>query len=612
MLQRYCNLKVNKSQARNFINFESSIMKRILKLVQGKLSPREFLIFSSILVGLTAGMAAVILKTFVHYIQVLITYDFQVSFKNYLYLIFPLIGLILTTWIIKRIFQGKLNRGTSNIIRSIVKKSGFLPKDQMYSHVVTSSVTVGFGGSAGLESPIVSTGTAIGSNYARTYHLIYKDRILLLACGASAGIAAAFNAPIAGVLFSLEVLMVDASISAFIPLIISAASGALLANIILGKSILLNFQLLEPFDYHNVPFYALLGILCGMISVYYSRMYMRLEHRLSKTKLTAYPKALRGGMLLMMLILVFPSLFGEGYESIKLLASDKPFEIYHRSILEPLLYHKGLILIFIALVIFFKVIAAVLTIGSGGNGGNFAPSLFVGAYLGYVFSKAVELTGFIKLPVTNFTLVGMAGILTGVFHAPLTGIFLIAEITGGYELMIPLMLVSALSYTVVRYFEPMSMDAKILAKKGEVVTTNRDATLLSGISMEQVIEREFVSLHPNMTMEEAMQILKKSNKNYFPVVTEINQLVGVLLLDNIREMMFEPETHKNILVSDMMSSPPFIVSDRTPVFEIMKKMDESNAWILPVHQNGDFIGFIHKNKLLNSYREQLLKVSARE
>lgn len=587
-------------------------MKRILKLLQSKLSPREFLIFSSILVGLSAGMAAVILKTAVHYIQLLITYDFRVSFSKYLYLIFPLIGLLLTAFFVKRLFHGKLHRGTSNIIRSIFKKSGFLPKDQMYSHIVTSSVTVGFGGSAGLESPIVSTGTAIGSNYAKTYRLIYKDRILLLACGASAGIAAAFNAPIAGVLFSLEVLMVDASISAFIPLIISAASGALLANIILGKSILLNFQLIEPFDYQNVPFYTLLGILCGIISVYYSRMYVFLEHRLQRTQWNAYARAIRGGMILMAIILVFPSLFGEGYESIKSLASDQPDELVRRSILEPLLQQQWLIVLFIVVVLLFKVIAAVVTIGSGGNGGNFAPSLFVGAYLGYAFSKSVSLTGMIKLPTTNFTLVGMAGILTGVFHAPLTGIFLIAEITNGYALMIPLMLVSALSYTVVKYFEPMSMDAKVLAKKGEIVTTSRDASLLSGISIEQIIEREHVELHPDITMEEAMERLKTSSKNYFPVLTEQRQLVGVLFLDNIRELLFQPESHKNILVRDMMMSPPAFITEHTSTFEIMKKMDESNAWILPVSQQDQFVGFVQKNAILNRYREQLLKVSARE
>lgn len=587
-------------------------MKNLIKILQSKLSPREFLIFSSILVGLSAGIAAVVLKTFVHYIHFIITYDFKVSFNNYLYLIFPLIGLILTTIIVQRVFKGKLGRGSANIIRSIVKKAGFLPKDQMYSHVVTSSLTVGFGGSAGLESPIVTTGASIGSNYAKTYHLIYKDRVLLLACGASAGIAAAFNAPIAGVLFSLEVLLVDVSISAFIPLIISAAFGALLANIILGSSILLNFNLPEAFSYYNVPFYMVLGILCGLISVYYSRMYDRIEERIKSSAHKPYFNAIRGGFILLAIILVFPSLFGEGYESIKDLANDKTFPLIHRSIFENWLSNEWLILLFVGIIMLLKVVAAAVTIGSGGNGGNFAPSLFVGAYLGYFFSKTFDMLGVGNLPIKSFTLVGMAGILTGVFHAPLTGIFLIAEITGGYQLMIPLMIVSALSYTVVRYFEPMSMDAKKLAKKGDVLTSNKDLTILSAIKLDNIMDRDFQVVNPDMNLGELVHVIQRSTKNSFPVLVNKNQLIGMIYLDNIREIMFDTTKYETLFVRDIMSAIPPIIHYQNSIHAVMKKFDESNRSILPVIHNDQFIGFIPKNKLLATYREQLLKTSPRE
>lgn len=586
-------------------------LKRFIKILQSKVSPREFLIIASILVGISAGLAAVVLKTFVHYIHELLTFNFNVSFQNYIYLIFPLIGLVLTTFIVNRFFNGKLGRGTANIIRSIVKKSGFLPKDQMYSHVITSSITVGFGGSAGLESPIVTTGSSIGSNFARTYHLIYKDRILLLACGAAAGIAAAFNAPIAGVLFALEVLLVDASISAFIPLIISAASGALLANIILGESILLNFDTLEKFNYYNVPYYAFLGILCGIISVYYSRMYTRIEHWIKPNKTKSYSRAVRGGLILLFLILVFPTLFGEGYESIKYLATDNFQAVANRSIFYDYFTAEWMLIAFIGLVMLFKVIAAAVTIGSGGNGGNFAPSLFVGAYLGYTFSKSIQILGITNLPITNFTLVGMAGILTGVFHAPLTGIFLIAEITSGYELMIPLMLVSALSYTVVKYFEPMSMDSKKLAQKGDVVTTSKDATILSSIQLDKIMEQDMIRLSPDQKLGEFIEILRNSKQTFFPVVLENQQLVGIIELNNVIESLFNQAKYDFVQMSDLMSSPKTWIQKDQNILEIMKQFEQTTTAVLPVIDQGKFIGFIHKNKLLEAYRDQLLRTTAR-
>lgn len=590
------------------------LIEKLIKWVRTQLNERQFLIFSSMMVGLTGGLAAVLLKSFVHLIHRFVTYDFQLPFNlnSYLYLAFPMIGIVLTTLIVKRVFNQKLGRGTANIIRSIVKKSGFLPRDQMYSHILTSAVTVGFGGSAGLESPIVTTGSAIGSNYAKTYQLIYKDRVLLLACGAAAGIAAAFNAPIAGVLFALEVLLVDVTISAFIPLLIAAATGALCSKIILGDGILLNFKLQESFNYYNVPFYALLGVFTGLISIYYSRVYQRVEKILDKTKDWTYRRAIRGGILLAIIIFFLPPLFGEGYESIKILSNDTPEKLLDTSVFHFMVDSNWFVLLFVGIIMFVKVIAAAVTINSGGNGGNFAPSLFVGAYVGYLFARLVNYTGLTHLPISNFTLVAMCGVLTGIFYAPMTGIFLIAEITGGYELMIPLMLVSAISYAVVKSIEPLSMDAKNLAKKGQVIRSNKDMTILSSLKTHRVIDTAFDVIHPSASLREITEIVAHSNHDIFPVLTELNQLIGIIELNDIRDTMFKQNLYDTTTAKELMRNPVAFVSYDESMHDVMKKFDATEAWVLPVIKNNEFNGFIYKSQLLANYRSELIRTSSRD
>ena len=582
----------------------------LINWLHAKLSSRHFLMLSSALVGLTAGLAAVLLKTMVHYIHLGIVYNYHIRFQYYLYLIFPLIGILLTVYIVKRFFNNKLGKGTANILHAIVRKSSFLPREQAYSHILTSAVTVGFGGSAGLESPIVTTGSAIGSNYGKTYHLPYKDRVLLLACGASAGIAAAFNSPIAGVLFALEVLLVDVSISAFLPLIIAAAVGTLCSKIILKEGFLLSFSLQEPFDFHNVPFYIILGILTGMVSVYYTRTFVRVEKLFAVHKQKLYQKAIVGGVLLAILIFFFPPLFGEGYESIKVLSGTEAQELFQKSILSKLGNNEWFVLFFIGAAMFIKVIAASITINSGGNGGNFAPSLFVGAYLGYFFSRLVNLIGISTLPISNFTIVAMAGILTGVFHAPLTGIFLIAEITGGYELMVPLMIVSAISYLVVKYFEPLSMDERKLLKRGHIITQNKDKKILSSLKMDKMIETDFQKIQPASTLRELTEIVAHSTRNIFPVVNSENKLVGIIHLDNIREIMFKSEFYDTLLVERLMSNPTVLVSPNEHMHSVMKKFDSSGSWNLPVVEDGQYVGFVSKSSLLTKYRSRLIRTSS--
>ncbi|MFL5764679.1 MAG: chloride channel protein [Bacteroidia bacterium] len=582
------------------------LLERGVDELHNLLNGKQFLILSSILVGLSAGLAAVVLKLFVFAIRRYLIEDFllQLNFK-YIYLLLPLIGIGITILITQRFFKGKLNRGTSNILFSIVRKSSILPFRGIYSHIVTSGTTVGFGGSAGLESPIVSTGSAIGSNYAQRYKLSYKDRTLLLAAGAAGGIAGAFNAPVAGILFALEVLLVDVNITAFIPLLIASASGALISKILLGEQILLNFRLKQPFDYHNVPFYVTLGLITGVISLYYVTLFDKIERRVKKWK-SLYRRWLLGGLMLITLIAVFPPLFGEGYDNIKHLADNELQYLYKDSIFHEVIKGPFLILLFLLGTMILKVFAVGITLGSGGNGGNFAPSLFVGAYLGFIFASCLSLMGFEHVPVVNITLVAMAGVLTGVFHAPLTGIFLIAEITQGYELMIPLMLVSAISYVVVKYFHPESLDVHKLKKRGTVVSEDKDISILGKIELKDLIERDFTTVRPNALLGDIVNAIKQSRRNTFPVVGKNGILQGIIYLDEIREEIFDQKLYTEVSVMQLMNKPPEKIDLKEDIFSVMKKFDESGQWNLPVTDDGVYIGFLSKSSILSKYRTELL------
>ena len=582
-------------------------IEKAINWIHEKTSEKQFLIFSSICVGISAGIAAVILKLFVHAIRHYLVDEFLLKYDfKYLYLILPLIGIGSTLLIVKYFFKNQLNRGNTAILFAIAKKSSFLPFHQMYSHIITSGLTVGFGGSAGLESPIVSTGSAIGSNFARTYKLSYIERTLLLAAGAAGGIAGAFNAPIAGVLFALEVILVDISISAFIPLLIAAASGALLSKIILHESNLLFFKLKQPFDYNNVPFYILLGLLAGITSLYYVNFFDKVESKFHTIK-SGFTKWFIGGVALVFLFALFPSLFGEGYESIKALSEFRTDALFRDSLLLGFIKSKWTLLFFITITLLLKAFAAAITLGSGGNGGNFAPSLFVGAYLGFAFSFFLTLMGFNDIPVSNFTIVAMAGILSGVFHAPLTAIFLIAEITGGYELIIPLMIVASISYIIVKRFHPESLDVRRLRNKGTIVSENKDTSILSKINTKEMIETDFATIHFKATLRDIVETIKHSKRNTFPVVKKNNKLLGIIYLDNIREEMFNPELYDKVTAKEVMRKPSMIIDTKEDIFSIMRKFEESGQWNLPVVENEIYIGFLSKSSILDKYRHELLE-----
>ena len=580
-------------------------LENIIGWSQSILSPKQFIFLSSVLVGMSAAFAVIILKTFAHWVFRFATSVNGILKLSFINSILPIIGILLTVFVIKRVLGGTIEKGTSQILYAVAKKASIIPKKQMYAQIITSSLTVGLGGSAGLESPIVITGAAFGSNYAQRYKLSYKDRTLLIGCGVAAGIAAAFNAPIAGVLFAIEVLLVDVSISAFTPIMIAAATGALVSVIALDESILLSFKHKQDFDYHNIPYYILLGLFTGFIAVYYSRNFQRVEHFFSRLRLSPYKKALFGACILAIIIFIFPTLFGEGYESIKTLAENDPGELLENTLFHDFRNNNWALLVFIGLTMMLKVFATGITLGSGGNGGNFAPSLFLGSYAGYFFSKFFNLTGITKLPISNFTMVGMAGILSGLFHAPLTAIFLIAEITGGYDLMIPLMIVTSISFAISKRFEKHSMDVKSLAKKGHAFTSNKDTNILSTLDINTIIQTDYLTVSPNENLGRLVDLISHSNQVIFAVVDEENHLLGIVHFNDIREIIFNTYRVKYTLVKEIMIDPIDIIYPADSMEIVMNKFEKAKVAFLPVLKNGKYYGFISKAITLETYREKL-------
>lgn len=572
---------------------------------QTKLSSKQFIFVSSVLVGITVAFAVIVLKSFAHGVFVFATYINGIIKLSYINSILPIVGMLLTVLVINKILGGKIEKGTSQIMHAVAKKASIMPKKQMYAQIITSSLTVGLGGSAGLESPITITGAAFGSNYAQRYRLSYKDRTLLIGCGVAAGIAAAFNAPIAGVLFAIEVLLVDVSIAAFTPIMISAATGAIVSAVVLKENVLLSFNKQQVFDYTNVPFYVLLGILIGLITIYYARWFQRIEHFFSRYEKTPYKRALIASSILAVLIFIFPTLFGEGYESIKILSESNPGRILQDTLFSDFQSNKWVLLAFVGAAAFLKVFATGLTLGGGGNGGNFAPSLFLGSYVGYFFSQLITLSGISKLPVSNFTIVGMAGVLSGLFHAPLTAIFLIAEITGGYSLMIPLMIVSSISFAVSKRFEKHSMDVKHLAKRGQVFTSNKDTNILSSIDTNSIVESDYFTITPDENLENLVDLISHSNQVVFAVVNSKQELLGVVHFNNIRQIIFSNFKVKYTKVNEVMQIPETIVYPFETMEVVMEKFEKSKKTHLPVVKNGKYYGFISKEVALESYRTKL-------
>jgi CIC family chloride channel protein len=581
-------------------------LESLFFLAKTILSERNFIYLSAVAVAISCALAVIILKSFAHNVFIFANYANKYLKLPYANSIFPIIGILLTVFVIKKFLDGSIEKGSSRILYAVAKKGGIIPKKQMYAQIITSSLTVGLGGSAGLESPITITGAAFGSNFAQKYKLSQKDRILLLACGVAAGIGAAFNAPIAGVLFAIEVVLTDVVISAFIPIMISAATGALVSKVLLSQDVLLSFEQEQNFDFHNTPYYILLGILAGLVSVYHARNFRKVEHFFSRFKNNTYKKALFGATILAVLIFFFPTLFGEGYESMKTLSTAHPESLLENTLLENHKSNEWILLGFVGLIVLLKSFATGLTLGSGGNGGNFAPSLFVGSYLGFFVAKFMDLTNINShLPVTNFTIVGMAGILSGLFHAPLTAIFLIGEITGGYDLMVPLMIVSSISFAVSKQMEPHSMDVKALADKGDVFTSDKDKNILQSIDFLGLVETDVKTISLDKSLENLIEYLSNINQQIIPVLDERNKLIGIVDFENIRSIIFNPYRIKFTEIKEILTQPKEIINHDDGMETIMEKFETSNQPILPVTKNGKFFGLISKVTILEAYREQL-------
>ncbi|PQA93186.1 chloride channel protein [Chryseobacterium shigense] len=578
----------------------------ILHWLNNRLSRNQFLVLSGILVGCTAGLAGVILKTLVHTIHNFIThihFEYQILF----YIVFPFLGIVLTTGIVITLFKGQDRKGIGAILYEIAQNSSIVASVKMYSQVIQSAVTVGLGGSAGLESPIAVTGAAIGSNYAQTYRLSYKERTLLLAAGATAGIASAFNAPIAGIMFAFEILLTGVVFTDFIPLVVAAVCGSLLSRILLQEDILFRFYTREPFNYKNVPYYLILGIVTGLYARYFVVISQKVEHFIKGLQLSRMRKAMFGGLVLSLLCVLFPPLFGEGYETVKAFTNGSTHSIIRNSFFRYFEIGDWTIIIFLVLVCLLKAFATSFTIFSGGNGGNFAPSLFAGGTVGYLFALVCQHIGFTDVPVTNLVLVGMAGAMSGVLYAPLTAIFLIAESSFGYDLFIPLMIVSIISYLIAKWFSPISPELKSLADQGKIFTNKHDKNLLFALRTEDFIDQYSETINENASVTELFELVKNGNKNIFAAVDEAGKLKGILTLDDIRPYLFNKEMDSLQTVAQIMKAPPAVIYRENQPLEILQIFDDTGVWNLPVtNEYNDFVGFISKSSILMSYR-QLLK-----
>ncbi|AZB26383.1 chloride channel protein [Chryseobacterium bernardetii] len=607
----------NKKKYLSFLKFKRDFQKYglekarsyelILHWLNNRLSRNQFLVLSGILVGCTAGLAGVILKTLVHNIHYFITNKVHFEYQILFYIVFPFLGIVLTTLIVLTLFKGQDRKGIGAILYEIAQNSSIVASVKMYSQVIQSAVTVGLGGSAGLESPIAVTGAAIGSNYAQTYRLNYKERTLLLAAGATAGIASAFNAPIAGIMFAFEILLTGVVFTDFIPLVVAAVCGSLLSRILLQEDVLFRFYTREAFNYKNVPYYLILGIVTGLYARYFVIISQKVEHFIKGLQLSKMRKAMFGGAVLSLLCVLFPPLFGEGYDTVKAFTNGNTHSIIENSLFRYFEIGEWTIIIFLVLVLLLKAFATSFTIFSGGNGGNFAPSLFAGGTLGYLFALVCQHIGFTDVPVTNLVLVGMAGAMSGVMYAPLTAIFLIAESSFGYDLFIPLMIVSIISYLIAKWFSPISPELKSLADEGKIFTNKHDKNLLFALRTDDFIDKYSQTIQENASITDLFEMVKSGDKNIFAVVDDSRTLKGVLTLDDIRPYLFNKEIDASQAVVQIMKAPPAVLHPENKPLDILQTFDDTGVWNLPVvNEKNGFIGFISKSSILMSYR-QLLK-----
>ncbi|MDR0973400.1 MAG: chloride channel protein [Prevotellaceae bacterium] len=585
--------------------------QRLLLWREKHITERQFLLLLSFIVGILTALAALLLKWLIHLIQGLLTEHFTSTDANYLYLVYPVVGILLSGWFVRHIVRDDISHGITKILYAISRRQARIKRHNIWSSMIASSLTIGFGGSVGAEAPIVLTGSAIGSNLGSLFRLDRRGLMLLVGCGGAGAIAGIFKAPITGFVFAIEVLMLDLTMYSMLPLLISSVTAGTLSYLALGMESSFHFNLDNPFEMERIPYVILLGIACGLVSLYFTRAMNRTESIFAKLK-SPYSKLLLGGGILSVLIFLFPPLYGEGYNTIELLingASNAEWD----SVLDNSLFYgsDNMLIFYLSCIVLTKVFASSATNGGGGCGGTFAPALFLGCVFGFVFShfsNDFALTP--HLPEKNFALLGMAGVMSGVMHAPLTGVFLIAELTGGYNLFLPLLMVSVSSYLTIILFEPHSIYTMRLAKKGELITHHKDRAILTLMSMESVIEKDFSVVRPEMDLGELVKIISQSHRNIFPVVDSEGVLVGIVTLDDIRNIMFRQELYHRFRVGKLMTAvvPHLYSSDNME--QVMKTFDTTGAWNLPVvDTSGKYLGFVSKSKIFNTYRDVLVQFS---
>ena len=564
--------------------------------------------FLSLIVGLLSALAAALLKYSIHYTHKILTERITSESGSYMYLAYPLIGMLLTFLFVRYIVRDNIGHGISRILYSISRKKSYLKAHNTWTSIVASTLTIGFGGSVGAEAPIVLTGSSIGSAIGRFFKLNYKNITLLIGCGAAGAISGIFKAPIAGIVFTLEILMLDLTISSIIPLLISSVTAATVAYFLMGDKVLFSFNVAGAFNISNIPWYLLLGIISGLIALYFSKMTLFLEGSYNKIT-NAYLKLILGGIVLGGLIYLFPPLYGEGYDTIMSLLQGNPDLVFNNSAFSQFSDNFLAIILFLSGLVLLKVVASSSTNGAGGVGGIFAPTLFIGGINGYLVAGILRKITSANLPDNRFVLVGMAGMMAGVMHAPLTAIFLIAEITGGYNLLIPLIITSTAAYITTRSFEKHSIYHVQLAESGDLITHDKNKAVLTRMNWKKEIETDLLKVKPTDTLGELVKIIARSKRNLFPVVDEYNILEGVVSLDDVREIMFQQELYDSTFMRDLMTIPPSYIDKKENIETVMDAFRKTDAWNLPVLDNGYYVGFISKSRIYATYRELLVEFS---
>ncbi len=582
---------------------------RLMIWKNSHINERNFIYLLSLLVGILSGVAALLLKKLIHLVEYLLTNMFPADTFNIFFLAYPLIGISVTYLFVKYIVKDDINHGVSKILFSISRKSGRIKRHNTWTSMVASSMTIGLGGSVGAEAPIVYTGAAIGSNLARLFRMNYKYVILMIGCGAAGSIAGIFKAPIAGLVFTLEVLMLDLTMAYLVPLLIASVTAASLSHIFMGSAMVLQFDLVDKFSVNNIGYYILLGIFAGLISFYLIRAVMWQEAQYRKIDNPIF-RLLTGGIILSLMVFLFPPLFGEGYTSITRIFSGQGVELLNNSIFFEWRNDNRLLFLFIMIILFIKVVATAATTGGGGIGGIFAPTLFMGALAGYGLALGLNTFLGTNLPEENFALAGMAGLMAGVMHAPLTAIFLTAEVTGGYGLFIPLMITSTVAYLTVMRFEPHSIYSKRLALQGKLITHHKDKAALMLMQTRDLIETDFEILHTEASLRDLTHAISRSHRNLFPVVDDHGMMKGMVKLSETRSLIFETDLYDSVKIKDLMYMPKYYVSPRDRMEDVVKMFESSKRFNLAVIDEGKYVGFLSRATVFSDYRDNVREFSS--